>query len=284
MIFRAQYVVGALLLSIALTSASDVKEEQNEQDRRELAPYSRYNQGLGFPSQNNRFSLPRTRGQEQGSAYLKPTRGAIFNQRTQAPPGQRAQAPKSSKGQNPKAPKVEKAYKNAKHNNEFYNKSAKTTKYGGRTAPATANRNNIVARPNRGRSYLNSMHWQRIPGQPIFVSSTDVPIIILDKQPNFKADGDNPGEFILVDEDGNEIIVTTDLFGEPFEVVQSGDSGDDDGDDEVFCADDTPCLSETFCNYDGEVQGESGFCEPCVDNCEELGLPPNGVTDCEERC
>jgi hypothetical protein len=225
MIFRAQYVVGALLLSIALTSASDVKEEQNEQDRRELAPYARYNQGRGYPSQNNRFSLPRTRGEVQGSAYLKPTRESIFNQRAQAPPDQRAQAPKSSKGQNPKAPKVEKAYKNAKHNNEFYNKSAKSTKYG-RTAPTTDNnRNNIVARPNRGRSYLNTMHWRRIPGQPIFVSSTDVPIIILDRQPNLVADGD---EFILVDEDGNEISVTTDEFGEPVvEVIQSEDSGDD---------------------------------------------------------
>lgn len=224
MIFRAQYVVGALLLSIALTSASDVKEEQNEQDRRELAPYARYNQGYGYPSQNNRFSLPRTRGQEQGSAYLIPTRSSMFNQRAQAPPGQRVQAPKSSKGQYPKAQKVEKSYKTAKHNNEFYNKSAKNTKYG-RTAPATTNNgNDSIVRPNRGRSYLNSMHWRRVPGQPIFVSNTDVPIIILDKQPIIVEDVVNGG-FILEDEDGNEISVTTDEFGDP--VVQTGDSGDD---------------------------------------------------------
>ena len=57
------------------------------------------------------------------------------------------------------------------------------------------------------------MQWQRVPGQPIFVSNTETSILILDEEPTIEYDGfGNP---ILVDSNGLEIVVTVDAEGNP---------------------------------------------------------------------
>jgi len=65
--------------------------------------------------------------------------------------------------------------------------------------------------PIRG-SYLNAMNWERVPGQPIFVSEAELPIILLDEEPVVLIDED--GNPILTDGKGNEIVVTTNEEGE----------------------------------------------------------------------
>ena len=193
MLFRTQIAVGAFLLSAALGGAEIVGEQALEQEERELMPFG-YGQGFGYTTRSNRFSSPRTRGREQGSAYMRPNPyKSIFN------------------AYNPSEEESSPSTKSSKRGSTRVNKAYKTTKRGGVPAEPAELDEDVV--PSRGRSYLGSMHWQRVPGQPIFVSTTDVPIIVLDEQPTVVID-DN-GETILVDSDGNEIIISVDENGDP---------------------------------------------------------------------
>lgn len=209
MIFRIQSIIGAIMLSqIALGGA--VEDETPE---RKLMPYHfGYGQGYGFASGNNRFSSPRARGEVQGSNYLRPYDIGAF----QAYNPENVAAPHSSKsrkggGGGLRAPKTGKSpsVPRAKANKSYK---------GSRGTHEDADHDPLV-RPARGRSYLNAMHWERIPGQPIFVSQNDVPIIILDAQPQVVID--NQGNTILTDADGNEILVTVDENGNPTVTVDT---------------------------------------------------------------
>jgi len=222
MLFKSQFAVGAFLLSVALGGAEIVNEGRNlrgesaaEQDERELMPWG-YGQGYGYTTNSNRYTAPRTRGQVQGSAYLRPNPyNSLFNAYNPHDDGHGAPpASKSAKGPKsvtPRAPKGTKTGK-APGTGAVYAKSAKAAKYVS-TPPAAPGVNNVATRPNRGSSYLNTMHWQRVPGQPIFVSATDVPIIIIDQQPEVVIDDE--GNTILTDADGNEITVTINADGSP---------------------------------------------------------------------
>jgi hypothetical protein len=211
MIFRTQLAVGAILFAQCITLGSNVvganddaenlrrrTSEQHdipESGDRELAPLQppRFGQGNGYLSNsNNRFSSPRIRGQGPGSQLLRPyapTRNVPFapNRIDTLP----QKATKATKGG-----KAEKADK------------AGSVKIGKNLKSAKSN-----SLPQRSSSYLNSMNWQRVPGQPIFVSQTDIPILILDEQPILVLD--EYGNFILVDENGNEIVITIGADGNP---------------------------------------------------------------------
>lgn len=190
MLFRKQIAVGAFLLSAALGGAEIVRERAIEQEERELMPFS-YGQGFGYSSRSNRFISPRTRGREQGSAYLRSSGpyGDLFG--AYNPPEEESSPSPSPSTKSSKNTKKGKGYKRYK-----------AAKYEAPEEPDVT-----------GRSYLGSMHWQRVPGQPLFVSTGKVPIIVLDNQviPIF----DENGEIILVDEGGNEIIIDIDEDGVP---------------------------------------------------------------------
>lgn len=206
MIFRIQSIVGAaMLFQIALGGA--VEDEIPE---RELMPYHfGHGQGYGFTSGSNRYSSPRARGEVQGSNYLRPYDIGAFQaynpENFEPPHSSKSQkggirAPKTGKSPGAPRAKVNKGYK------------------GSRGTHDDADHDPLV-RPARGRSYLNAMHWERVPGQPIFVSQTDVPIIILDAQPEVVID--NAGNTILTDADGNEILITVDETGTPTVTVDT---------------------------------------------------------------
>lgn len=210
MIFRTQLAVGAILFAQCITLGSNVvganddaenlRRRTSEQDDipesvdRELAPLEtrRFGQGYGYSTNSNRFSSPRIRGQGPGSQLLRPyspTRNVPFapNKIDTLP----QKATKATKGG-----KAEKADK------------AGSVKIGKNLKSAKSN-----SLPQRSSSYLNSMNWQRVPGQPIFVSQTDIPILILDERPILVLD--EYGNFILVDENGNEIVITIGADGNP---------------------------------------------------------------------
>ena len=205
MLFRTQFAIGAILFfqSIAFGSnfaqANEIDDKRNlrggdlagedklsQQEHRELRPYG-YGNGFGYTTNNNRYSTPRVAG--SGSQRLRPYRPAPV----------RAVSPFAGK-----AAKSEKYYK-----------SYKAYK-GQRPQP-------LQPTPQRG-TYLNSMHWQRVPGQPMFVSNNELPtVFILDAPPTFIADAD--GNEILVDGDGNEIVVEENEDGNVVVSVAIGEGG-----------------------------------------------------------
>lgn len=227
MIFRTQLAVGAILFAQCITLGSNVvganddaqslrrrtseQEDIPESGDRELAPLN-YGQGFGYSTNSNRFSSPRVRGQGQGSQLLRPyapSRNVPF-----APNRMPQKAVKAAKGG--------KSEKKDKAGSVKTGKNFKAAKYN-----ANPIHSGNARLPQRGSSYLNSMNWQRVPGQPIFVSQTDLPIIIIDGQPTLVLDED--GNVILVDENGNEIVITIDADGNPIAETIEGtlDSEDD---------------------------------------------------------
>uniref|UniRef100_A0A7S0UI93 Uncharacterized protein n=1 Tax=Pseudo-nitzschia delicatissima TaxID=44447 RepID=A0A7S0UI93_9STRA len=206
MIFRIQSIVGAaMLFQIALGGA--VEDEIPE---RELMPYhSGHGQGYGYASGNNRYSSPRARGDVQGSNRLRPYDIGAFQ--AYNPENVAHHSSKSRKGggyntKTGKSPSVPRA-----KINKGYKGSVRGTHDDADHDP--------LVRPAQRGGYLNAMHWERVPGQPIFVSQNDVPIIILDAQPEVVID--NNGNTILTDADGNEILITVDETGNPSVTVDT---------------------------------------------------------------
>jgi len=52
---------------------------------------------------------------------------------------------------------------------------------------------------------------------------------------------------------------------------------------ESICGTDNSCPDTKFCNFDNGIE-KGGFCECCIDNCRDSGLPPAGVEDCIKQC
>lgn len=231
MIFRIQSIIGAAMLfqTLALGGAKEVEDEAPE---RELMPFHYgYGDGYGYTTGNNRYSSARARGDVQGSAFLRPYDIGHFQaynpERNMPRP-----STKSRKGGRVgnKAMKMGKS-KYYDHDDDHDSVMSKASK-GGKAFKASnghAAEHDPLVRPARGRSYLNSMHWERIPGQPIFVSNTDVPIIVLDEQPTVVVDSE--GNTILTDTEGNEILITVDEQGNPTVTVDTVFE-DPDADDE----------------------------------------------------
>ena len=61
----------------------------------------------------------------------------------------------------------------------------------------------------------------------------------------------------------------------------SGAGGGGDGGSGSYCDDAVGCQQGEFCNFDDV---SSGFCEGCVGDCSDHGLPEEGVADCEMNC
>jgi len=217
MIFRIQNIVGALMLVQTLALQGAVEDEIPE---RELAPFHYgYGDGYGFTTPNNRLTRPRVRGDEQGSLFMRPY--SIGNFEAYNPDHDHdSHSTKSTKGASRGDTRPTKAAKATKGGKGVgpANGPGHFTK-GGKAERGHVAEHNPMVRPARGRSYLNAMHWERIPGQPIFVSNTDVPIIVLDEQPTVVVDG--AGNTILTDSEGNEIIVSVDETGTPTVTVDT---------------------------------------------------------------
>ena len=218
MIFRIQFVAGAILLfqGVALglddkqnlrgRTSEDANEEQideHDHDQRRLIPL-----GYGYTSNNIRHS--RARGNNGV--------GSLLGMKPYAPNGtyqqylQQQQQQQQQQRQPPPPQPYYRPQTQFKHTKSA--KSTKTSKLAkGRNQAPLAQPSKYTDRFNRPQrsSYLNAMHWQRIPGQPLFVSTTDVPIIVLDQPPNVITDND--GNIILVDGNGDEIIVKVDENG-----------------------------------------------------------------------
>ena len=52
---------------------------------------------------------------------------------------------------------------------------------------------------------------------------------------------------------------------------------------ENICGTDNSCPDTKFCNFDNGIE-KGGYCECCIDNCRDSGLPPAGVEDCIKQC
>ena len=211
--FSSKFAVAAILFAQSATLGSNFVEanddaanlrggsaenEISENGERELTPFG-WGNGFGYSTNNNRFSVSRTRGGRiQGHQRLRPVRNGPFQPYMS---GGGILAGKSAKGKSTKYynGKASKATGPAVVRNKAakYDKSFKSTK-------------TSYTSPHRG-SYINAMQWQRVPGQPIFVSQTETPIVVFETEPNIAFDGD--GNPVLVDENGNEIIINVDENG-----------------------------------------------------------------------
>lgn len=258
MLLRTQLAVGAILFfqTIAFGSnfarANDINDTRNlrgrdfekedelpNQEDRELRPFSYgAGRGFGFTTRNNRFTVPRVAG--DGTQRLRPyapkqVRPYGPNRRPNnvfVPPEPQPQPPirtsKSSKGKNDKG-----RGKAGKANRQYY---------GNRVRPQKVANNGV--QPNRGGGYINSMNWQRVPGQPIFVSNNELPtVLILDEPPSLVVD--TQGNNILVDSDGNEIVVEEDEDGNLVVSVVVGSDGLGTSDTTVATTTDTTTTSDT---------------------------------------
>lgn len=184
---------------------------EDEIPERELMPFHYgYGEGYDYTTPNNRYTRPRTNGDVQGSLFLRPYAIGHFEAYDPDRDHHDDYSGKSSKSyiRGGRAPRPTKATKG---------RTGRARAYKGGKAESAGH--DPRARPARGRSYLNAMHWERIPGQPIFVSNTDVPIIVLDEQPTVVLD--NEGNTILTDSEGNEIIVSVDETGTPTVTVDT---------------------------------------------------------------
>jgi len=223
MILRTQLAIGAILFVQGITfgsnfaEANDIDDTRNlrgselpEQDDRELRPYH-FGQGFGLTGNDHRYTSPRLAGME--SQRLRP-----YAPRKALPPP----PPKTVKQRPPPPPKTAKMKKTGKTEKYFTQKvgkvggnvggkGKKSEKFVNRRPGGALVGPNNRAQPHRG-SYLNTMNWQRVPGQPIFVSATNLPtVLILDEPPIVVTD--ELGNNILVDADGNEIVIETDPEG-----------------------------------------------------------------------
>lgn len=242
MILRTRLAIGAILFfqSIAFGSnfarANEVNDKpnlrgvdhqkedtQSHPENRELRPYGfgRNGRGFGFTTNNNRFSVPRVAG--NGSQRLRPY----------APQPLKPYAPNRGKIGNvpppPRQPAMSKGKGTKKHSYYYYTKSHKAHRTNRPRQQVSAQ--NGGRQPQRGRGgYLNSMNWQRVPGQPLFVSNTELPtVLILDEPPTLVVD--NFGNNILVDGDGNEIVIGEDEDGNVVVSVVVGSDGTDGTDE-----------------------------------------------------
>lgn len=212
MFFRSPLAVGAILFLAGLNhvGANETDESRNlrgsdenelpDTMNRYLTPFG-FGQGYGYTTNNNRFSTQRVRG--PGSQRLRPVAPAPV--RAYMGPATPPKTGKATKGVGKKIKSIKNKIKSVKGNFGGKGKGAK------KSAKYDTSGSSSRAAPIRG-SYLNAMNWERVPGQPIFVSDSELPIILLDEEPVVVIDED--GNTILTDGQGNEIVVTTNEEGQ----------------------------------------------------------------------
>jgi len=240
MIFQSKFAVGAFLIALGSTVVGANDEQNNlrgglseqqelpeagdeDHEDRELAPFNNGN-GFGFTTNNNRFTNQRTRGKTQGTNFLRPYTPA----RVALPPAGVVRSPQMVAGPKVAGPKVGKSFKAGgtgpakvgKAGNGTPGKVGKSFKGFQPMPPPVAP---LPSQAQSQRGFLNQMNWQRVPGQPIFVSQTNTPIVILDEQPQIFVD--ESGNTILLDTAGNEIIIALDQNGNPV-IIQVGEDGE----------------------------------------------------------
>jgi len=244
MISRTPVAVGAILLfqTISLGSNNNAAvhasnesgnlrrrlSAEEKQDERDLAPFG-FGQGYGYTKNSNRYSYPRTRGGVLGAQVMRPyepdasqqpyrgsNRDNIFDPPPPPPPftGGPPKAGKSSK-----AAKAAKASKKGYYNYYDNNRPARINQppppprgVGG--APPPPRGSGSVTRQGE---FADAFTWTRVPGQPMFISQTETPIIVLDVP--FQVGFDEDGNFFLVDQEGKEITVVFNEDG-TFEVIE----------------------------------------------------------------
>jgi len=229
MISRTQFAAGAILFlqSIALGSnivAAEIVDSrklrgQQQQDDRDLAPFG-FGQGYSYTTNSNRYSYSRTRDGTLGSQVLRPYAPdqAVAYQR----PGRDARPPTGGPptgGPPPGGPPPKgKAGKATKGFQPARPRPTNAGGIGGQNSFIGGGIGGAVSTPSSGggggggsqqqKSFAGSMNWQRIPGQPLFVSRRDIPVIVLTEPYNTATDKD--GNTVLVSPNGQVIVIKFD--------------------------------------------------------------------------
>eukprot|EP00537_Pseudo-nitzschia_pungens_P016956 CAMPEP_0172412202 /NCGR_PEP_ID=MMETSP1061-20121228/77784_1 /TAXON_ID=37318 /ORGANISM="Pseudo-nitzschia pungens, Strain cf. pungens" /LENGTH=326 /DNA_ID=CAMNT_0013148429 /DNA_START=68 /DNA_END=1048 /DNA_ORIENTATION=+ len=192
MILRAQFVTAALLfLGLSVVECNNelkrnlrrtTDQKASTEEDRKLTPYG-YSTGFGA-------STVRQSSYNRGYASLMGIRSNTRPPQPQPQPQVGYQA--SSLHRTHKSAKTSKATKDAKDTKAGKNgkagKAHHTTHTGSlRPYPHYTNQNPQSSRTGRVRtcnSFLCSMRWTTIPGQPIFLNTPNIPVIIIEPNSN----------------------------------------------------------------------------------------------------
>lgn len=202
MISRTQFAAGAILFLQSLALGSNIVYAEiddsrslrgQQQDDRDLAPYG-YGRGFSYTTNSNRYSYARTRDGSLGSQVLRPysPSGTVAYQRpgrlvTQPPVVQPSPGGGKAGG---KAGKASKGFQPVP------------------TQPTNPGNGGGNVGGGGSRSFAGSMSWERIPGQPLFVSRKDFPVIVLTEP--YETATDAQGNTVLVSPDGKVIVIKFD--------------------------------------------------------------------------